>query len=627
MTKSARKLMFVLAVFLIFFGSGFTASKPQADTNPVSYRGSVLLPSVNSDRAFFNPLAIPELQQPVIAPPPGPGLVSQQQDSSFATARDPRFTSLTSSHREIFIPASELRPPAPAMSIPVLDRRQPQRYDLNEWEEQRVFSSNLYTDTSFYSTWINGDKHLSSRDEGQFYEKNYRYELFSTRSNGDSLAMTLDSTYTNDKRPYRNGFTMNQATVDSRTQRSRLVLGHAFPEMSDFTMTQNVLGIYGVQRFDYTSVSGFGGYHATEKDDLKNPRYIAGFRLEHARDDSLKLGLNIVGTEDERDNAGSTSYQPTLSNKVLSLDVRLRPTENISVDAEMAQSDTDYDKRDQLGEQKGDAYRFKAAYERENARFEAGVEQAETAFISPLGQTPRDERAYFARFYYELNDYISTRFSQRISRDNLANYQQSTIVREQPELQITLKPSEYYRYMRIDFSFMPLYEYSRNSNFMKRYRDLMLLEFNHQAGQMIYFAGLSQTIDKDDINVLNDRDIQRFDFSLTWEFDKMRKVYSTYAAEKLSYKRAGGMDQTTWIGFGGSSRFHENVLLSLDYQRENVDPLSISSVHDRLNLSLTREYSPSARLIIDLEGNRSAFSGNTGEFDDYTAKMRYLKAF
>lgn len=626
MNKTARKPLIVLAVFLIFFGSGFTASTKDQHTEPSVYKGSVLMPSVNNDRAFFNPLAIPELKPPLESPPPGPP-ESLPQGYGVITAPDPRFSTQTDPHREIFIPASELRPPAPAMSIPVLDRRQPMRYDLNEWEEKRVFSSNLYTDTSFYSTWINGDKHLSSRDEGQFYEKNYRYELFSTRSNGDSLAMTLDSTYTNDRRPYRNGFTLNQATVDSRTQRSRLVLGHAFPEMSDFTMTQNMLGAYGIQKFDYTSVSGFGGYYATEKDDLKDPRYVAGFRLEHARDDALRIGLNMVGTEDERDNAGAQSDLPTLSNRVISMDMRLRPTENIFVDAEIAQSDTDFDKRDQLGEQIGDAYRFKAGFERENARFEAGLEQADTAFLSPLGQTPRDERAYFARLFYELNKYISTRFSQRISRDNIANYQRSTIVREQPEMQVTLKPSEYYQHMRIDFSYQPLYEYSRNSGFMKRYRDLILLEFNHHAGQMLYFAGLSQTIDKDDVNVLNDRDIQRFDFSLTWEFDKLNRVYSSYAAEKLSYKRAGGIDQTTWIGFGGSSRFHENVLLSLDYQRENVDPVSTGSNHDRMNLSLTREYSPSSRLIIDLEGNRSKFSGNTGEFDDYTAKMRYLKAF
>lgn len=591
--------MLILAVFLSFSAEPAKAEKSR----------------------LFNPLAIPELSTATVLP-------SAMSDGyQVLTAPDPRYGSMTSPHREIFVPASELRPPEPAMSIPVVNHVKPMHYDLNEWEERRLFSSNLYTDTSFYSTWINGDKNLSSRDEGQFYEKNYRYELFSSRSNGDSMALNFDATYTNDKRPYRNGFTLNQATVDSRTSRSRLVLGHAFPEMSEFTMTQNLLGAYGVQKFDYTSVSGFGGYFATEKDDLKNPRYVAGMRLEHSRDRSTRIGINIVGTEDSRDNSSAVSDLPAMANRVLSVDMRLRPTENIFIDGEIAHSDTDFDKQNSTGRQNGDAFRLKAGYERENLNCEAGVEQAETDFFSPLGQTPRDELAYFARFYYELNSYLSSRFSQRISRDNIANYQRSTIVREQPEIQISLKPSEYYRNMRFDFYYSPLEEYSRNSGFMKRFRDIIGIEFNHQAGQFVYFAEMTQTIDKDDINVLNDRDIQRFDFSLTWELDKLHRVYSSISAEKLSYKRAGGIDQTTWFGFGGSSRFHENFLLNIDYQRENLDPVTLSSIHDRLNLSLTREYGPSSRLIIGLEGNRSKFSQNRGDFDDYTAKMRYLKAF
>lgn len=634
MNKTARKALLVLAVFLAVFGSGFTARNQNQNTGRAvdeSEERSVLFPAVSYDRSFFNPLAIPELNR---VQPPGQGapLIVQQsaptvEGYEVMTAQDPRFAVMGNPHREYFVPASEQRPPSPAMSIPVVDRRQPMHNDLNEWEEQRLFSSNLYTDTAFYSTWTKGDKHLSSRDQGQFYETNYRYELFSTRRNGDSLSLNFDTTYTNDKRPYRDGFTLNQITVDSRTARSRLVLGHAFPEISEFTMTQSMLGAYGVQEFDYTKISGFAGYYALEKDDLKNPRYVGGFRIEHSRDDSLRFGFNMTGTEDERDNAASSLESPTLANRVLSFDIRMKPTENIFLDAEIAQSDTDYDKRDEVGEQKGDAYRFRTGYERENYRLEAGVEQADTAFISPLGRSPRDERAYFARFYYDLNRYIKTRIGQRVARDNLANYQRSTIVREQTELQVTVKPSEYYRHMRFDFFYYPLHEYSENSGFMNRYKDLLWLEFNHRAGQMVYYAGLSQTIDKDDVDILNDRDIQRFDLCLTWEYDKLNRVYSSYGIEKLSYKRAGGMDQTSWTGFGGSSRFHENMLFSIDYQRETLDPLTVSSRHDRLNLSLTREYGATARLIIDLEGNRSEFSANAGEFDDYTAKMRYLKAF
>ncbi|PKL45093.1 MAG: hypothetical protein CVV41_03105 [Candidatus Riflebacteria bacterium HGW-Riflebacteria-1] len=619
MRHSARKHLLLLAVFLLFIGSGFTAGSNDQSKGRKATRQRPDS-SYSADTNYFNPLAIPELRPP----PEQPALVI---DTGVTTAADPRFGSFNSSHRELFIPASELRPPAPAMSIPVLDRREPNRYDLNEWEEGRIFSSNLYTDSSFYATRVNGDKHLSSRDQGEFYETNYRYELFSTKQNGDSLALNLDTTYTNDRRPYRHGFTVNQATIDSRTRRSRLVLGHAFPEMSEFSMTQSVLGFYGMQKFDYTNVSGFSGYYANEREDLDNPRYIAGFRLEHSRDNSLKLGFNVVGTEDGRDNAASSDELPSMTNRVYSLDINMRPTENIFVDAEIAQSDTNYDKRDGPGEQKGDAYRFKTGYERENYNIEAGFEQGDTAFISPLGMTPRDERAYYARLYYELNRYISTRLSQRIARDNLANYQRSTIYREQPEMQVTVRPSEYYKNMRVDFHYQPLHEYSDQKGFMDRYRDLLWLEFNHRAGQFAYYAGLSQTIDKDDVNVLNDRDILRYDFTLTWEYDRLKKVYSSYSHEKLNYKRAGGMDETTWIGFGGSSRFHENILVSLDYMRENVDPITTSSNHDRINLSLTREYSATARLIIDLEGNRSSYSNNNGEFDDYTARLRYLKAY
>ena len=635
MKKTARKTLAVLAVFIFVFGTGFKARQPNQHQQALPEnlasqddRG-VQFPATSYNREFFNPLAIPELKPPVNSRPQG--IIVNSQSSAVGgyevqTALDPRFAAMGDKHREYFVPASEQRPPTPAMSIPVLDRRPPERYDLNEWDEERLFSSNLYTDTGVYFTRVNGDRQLSSRDAGEFYEANYRYELFSTRTNGDSLAVNVDATYTNDKRPYRDGFTLNQMSVDSRTDKSRLVVGHAFPEMSEFTMTQSMLGVWGRQEFDYTSVGGFAGYYALEKDDLKNPRYVGGFRLEHARDDALRFGFNVVGTEDERDNAASSLELPTLANRVYSFDVRLRPTENIYLDAEVAQSDTDFDKRDDQGEQKGDAYRVKSSYERENFKVEAGLEQADTAFISPLGQSPRDERAYFARFYYELNRYVSTRLGQRVARDNLANYQRSTIIREQPEMQITVKPSDYYRDMRIDFFYQPLHEYSENSGFMDRYKDLLWVEFNHRAGQMLYFAGLSQTIDKDDVNVLNDRDIQRFDLTLTWEFDKLNRVYGSVGHEKLSYKRAGGIDETSWVGFGGSSRFHENVLLSIDYQREELELLTPGSTHDRLNLSLTREYSTSSRMVIDLEGNQSDFATGA-KFDDYTAKLRFLKAF
>jgi hypothetical protein len=619
MKLSARKPLLVLAAFLILFGNGFTVSDQNSITERQSLqeKRSVNLHS-SANAAWFNPLGIPELKAPVAAVP-----------YEVETAADPRFEADENPHRPVFIPASEMRPPETSMSIPIIDTRPEHYYDLNEWEEDRLFSSNLYTDTSIYTTGIDGDTNMSAKDKGEFYEQNMRYELFTSRSDGDSLALSVDTTHTNDKRPYKNGFTLNQVTLDSRTQRSRLVVGHAFPEMSEFSMTQNLLGLYGVQKFDYTELSGFAGYYALEKDDLENPRYVGGMRLEHSRDESLRIGLNLTGVRDERDNAAANLELPAIANRLYSMDVRLRPTDKLYFDAEVAYSDTDFDQNDDLGEQTGTAYRLKATYNQENARIEAGLESAETSFLSPLGQSPRDERAYFARFYYQLNRYISGRFSQRSSRDNLANYQRSTIVRDQPEIQITLNPSEYYDQLRIDFFYQPLHEYSENSGFMDRYVDLLWMELNHKAGEMRYYAGLSQTIDKDDVNVLNDRDIQKFDFSLAWEYDSFRQVYSSYSIEKLSYKRAGGMDQTEIFGFGGKSQFHNDIFIGLDYMHEIVEPdmVRADSKHDRVNLSLTREYSPSTRLILDLEGNRSKYGTINRHYNDYTAKLRFLRAF
>jgi hypothetical protein len=158
---------------------------------------------------------------------------------------------------------------------------------------------------------------------------------------------------------------------------------------------------------------------------------------------------------------------------------------------------------------------------------------------------------------------------------------------------------------------------------------MLWVELNHQAGEMVYYLSLNQTIDKDDVNVLNDRDIHRFDFNLTWEYDSFRRVYSSVSIEKLNYKRAGGKDQTEIYGFGGTSKFHDDIYIGLDLMREIVNPVNAGaeSTHDRINLSLTREYSPATRLILDLEGNRSEFTTMRLSSKDYTARLRFLRAF
>lgn len=651
MERSARTKISILAVFLITFCSGFAyqqknkESLPKIEISDVDADSSGFKPLKNN----FKPLQIPELNNSQQLSPTGlaaytgnnpqvygyaSGIIANgtsclysESADAVPTARDPRFEAKESSHKVPFVPASEGRPPAPSISIPVVDNREPMHYDLNEWEEDRFFSSNLYTDTSFYTTHVSGNKNIAPNEDGEFYEENMRYELFSSNKKGDTLSLLVDGTFTNDYSNYKHRFILNQFTFDVANDRSRLVLGHAFPEMSELSMTQNVLGIYGSHRFDSTSISAFGGYYETEKEDLDNPRYIGGFRVEHSRDDSLKIGLNYVGTEDERDNPAASLVQPSLSNRVVSMDINMKPTENIFLNAEVARSDTDFDKRDGMGGEYGNAYIFKGGYERENFRAEGGIEYADTEFATPLGESPRDDRSYYARFYYELNKYVSTRIGYKESRDNIANYLRSTVKRTQDEFQITVKPSEYYKNLKIDFYYQPIHEFTKGKIFMDRYIDLYWIEMNQKAGEMTYYAGFSKTIDRDEIDNLNDRDIGRMDLKLTWESDDQHKIYGSYSIENLDYKRANNTEKTKWSGLGGSTKLNQHLTLGIDYLREDVNSAGVCSVHDKVNLSLTREYNPSTRLILDLSGSRTDFDNDTSDYDDYTAKLRLLKTF
>ena len=167
----------------------------------------------------------------------------------------------------------------------------------------------------------------------------------------------------------------------------------------------------------------------------------------------------------------------------------MRPTENIFLNAEIAHSDTDFDKRDAAGSQDGNAYVVKTGYERENFRTEVGIEYADTEFATPLGESPRDDRSYYARFFYELNKYVSTKIGYKESRDNIANYLRSTIIRKQNEVQLTVKPSEYYKNLKLDFYYQPIHEYSDNTGFMDRYIDFLWFELKQQAGEMDYYMG------------------------------------------------------------------------------------------------------------------------------------------
>ncbi|MDD3377802.1 MAG: hypothetical protein BWY02_01540 [bacterium ADurb.Bin157] len=667
MNKTVKIIIIISAVFFAFASSGFTPiitiepveearpavkftpkmhslQAPVAEQAPAVMQAAVRqIPaietqapaSVNFDSGYFNPLAIPELKAPVPRPPepvmtkPSNEAVPVFDNSSvLQEAPDPRmYYSDPGKHKDYFVPASEARPPERSLSIPVVDNTIPGHFDMNEYEEDRFFSSNLYTDTAFYNTHVKGDKELSSKEKGSFYDINYRYELFSTSIGGDSLALNVDATYTNSKRAYEKGFTLNHFSLESDTERSRLVFGDAYPDMSRYSFTQGIVGAYGVQQFDYTSVSAFAGYHALNKDDMKNPRYVGGMRLEHSRDESFKVGFNFVGVDDKRDNAGADLSSPTLYSRIFSVDARLKPIDNIYIDAEIARSDTDFDKRASAGRLQGNAYRMSLGYKRQNLKAETGFEKADTEFAAPLGETPRDEQSVFARFYYELNRYISGKAGVRSARDNISNYLNSTIKRDETEFQLTVRPSEYYKNMRFDFYYRPVHEHSETAGFMDVYKDMYWLEFNNKAGKMLYYMSLAQTIDRDEINMINDSDSRRFDISLTWEYDRNNKVYGSYGAEDLEYKRANLNEKSRWIGFGGASRFDDHVLLTLDYKRENLDPNTVSSIHDTLNLSLTREYSKTTSVVIDLEGNRSEYANDLAAVEDYTAKLRLLRAF
>ena len=479
MKSTARITLYLLAGFLFFLGYVYSASSLQTlnrtdgvDLSPIA--GPSVMPGVYGD---FNPAHLTELKY-----------------------REPDL----GSHRVAFIPASKDRPAQVSESIPLVKDLKFENVDMNEDEDDRSFDSTLHTDTTIYGNALGGAGNLSSKDRGFFYEQNLRYDLFTTRQIDDSLSLIIDSTHSNDRREYKEGFVLNQFSLESRTPKSLLAFGHSHPEFSNYTMTQQMMGFYGTQRFQNTNVKLFSGYKAMEKDDLKNPRFVNGFRIEHQSDEAITIGLNAVTTKDVRENPGSSVDLPTLKNQVLSLNMDIKPTEHLFFFGETAGSKTEFDLRNPIGEQSATAYRAGGGYMRENLKIDGGVEEAGSAFLTVLGESPRDERAYFGNIFYELNRYIGAKLGGRVSRDNLANFKKTTLVRNQPEMTLTLCPSEYYKDLRIDFRYQPTHEYSENGNSIDRYRELTWMEVNQKAGAIRYFAGLSSNIDKDQISKTND---------------------------------------------------------------------------------------------------------------------------
>jgi hypothetical protein len=309
--------------------------------------------------------------------------------------------------------------------------------------------------------------------------------------------------------------------------------------------------------------------------------------------------------------------------------MEVRPSETLFVKAEAAGSKTEFDLRNPIGEQSDTAYRFEGGFRRENFRLTGGVEEAGSSFFSPLGASPRDERSYFGHFFYEANRYVATRLSNRVSRDNLNSFKRATVVRTQPEYQIIFRPSEYYKDLRIDFTYQPLHEYSDNGSFIDRYRDFTGIELHQKAGAFRYFAGLHSTVDDDRITRANNRDIYKLDGRLTWEYDEFKKVYGLCGLEQLNYRVAGGVDRVSLFGFGGQSQFHDDLFLNLDYTREANDLKGITagSTHDRANMSLMKEYNNQTRVILELEGSNHSFEQTGNPYSDVAAKLRVLKTF
>lgn len=533
------------------------------------------------------------------------------------------------SHRAPFSPASLLTPPKIGESVPIVDSYPLGKQDINEMEEDLHFVSDFYTDTALYGNFIGGAENLSSRKGGFFYQENIRYDFFTLKRYDDSLAFRFDTTYSNDKREYRESFTLNNVLLESRTPKSLLAAGNTYPEFSRYTVTQPILGFYGVQKLESTTLKGFSGYRAFEKDDIKNPRYAYGVRVEHSHDDSVTLGINAVATQDSKSNPGADQDLPTLKNRIFSFDVNVIPTDNISIFGEYGNSKTEFDLRNPIGEQKDGAYRFGGRYLRENCRVEGGVEQAGSGFLSPLGESLTDERAYYGSVYYKLNRYFSTIVRNRISRDNLEGYKAASIVRNLPEMGLTMCPSDYYKDMRFDFHYQPFHEYSENVNLLDRYKDILWLELNHRAGAFRYFANLNSTTDKDKISPITDNDIYRFDFKLTWDYDNFRSVYGLFSQEQLRYITAGGFDKVRIYGLGGSSQFQDTVFLGLEYTHESNSPkgLQLNSEHDRVTFSLSKEYNNFSRFILEIEGSQNDFEAFNRDFQDLSTKIRYLKKF
>ncbi|MBF0407642.1 MAG: hypothetical protein HQM10_09830 [Candidatus Riflebacteria bacterium] len=555
--------------------------------------------------------------------------LEQKVEKTVSSPKNALSSQMISAHKMKHVPPSQRTQFEPGPSIPILNTVATDEEDLNYEEDDKAFSSRVYTDTVIYGNYVSKNRFLAPKDQETFYEENLRYELFTSNRMGDSFTLDFDTTWTNDRREYLEGFTLNHFAAESLTPKSRVAVGNVFPEFSQYSITNEIMGLYGEQNFESTSFKAFTGYKSIEKHDLDNPRQVTGFRLSHEKDNAVTLGVNFVMVKDSHDYPSLDYEKPTLRNTVMSGDVKIKPTDNIFLKGEYATSNTEFDRRSGSDPQDSAAYRLSAGYERENYKAEAGVETAGSTFLTAMGESPRDEKAFFGNIYYELNRYFAIKSTLKTSRDNLAGYKDYSVVREIPDLTFTLRPSDYYSDMRVDFTWQPMREYSDGIALLDRNKDMIWAEFNQKAGAMSYYAGLSGYLDRDLIDDTNDRDSNRLNLKLTWDHDNQRSLYGLFSIEQLYYKTLGGSDKTTIYGLGGKSQFHEDLTLQLDFLHEAnyMKETSLDSAHDRVTMSLIKEYVGHSRFIIELQGadNRFMLSGNS--YVDMSGKIRYQKSF
>lgn len=520
-------------------------------------------------------------------------------------------------------------------NIPISDNPDKHNMFMNDLEDERLYTSMFSFESTLYGNYIEKNKKLSSKNTTSFYLNNLRYELFSTRQNGDSISLNLDLTYNNDNREFSETFLLNEFSLESKTLRSNLVLGHSYPDFSKFSLSQRVFGIRGSQSFDKTTIDIFSGYKLQNKDDIKKPVQLNGINLKYAIDSAIKAGVRIVSAFDTRNNSPSLSVSnsyknfPTIKNTVYSVDFLVKNNPNYWIDAEFARSESIFDRRYPSNEFTDTAYRLSGGIIRENWKLESGIDYGGTNFLAYFGDAPRDERRIFGKALYKLNKHFNTQIFAQTSRDNLANYKKDTIIKNLAEFLFSLSPSDYYPNLNFQFLYQPFQEYTDNSKNIKKYRDEIALKSFHKAGEFSYSAYYQFIIFKDKIMKINDIDSNKWELKISWDYNVDNNIYTFFSNEFNYYKISGGKDKIAQFGIGGKSSLKQYLVVAIDYLREinTLKNKNLNSTHNKLILSLVRDYGAYNYFTILLEGNENKFANQNENYNEFSGKISLNKLF